>query len=472
MKRILVSALLALSSLAFGATLAPIQLLNPAGSTSGQAIVSTGPSTAPAWGSIGAGSLSPIGANSVLANATGATASPTAVAMPSCSGTNNALRWTAGTGFTCASSIALTSSGLNQFASTTSAQLAGIISDETGSGSLVFATNPTIAGASFSAGLGLSYSNPAFTLNDTSGTNSSALIFNKSGSTAWVLLNSSPTNALLLSRYVSGSLVDNPIAVSNSTGIVTFADGVAASGAINANARLFVSDSTNQATTLGITNTGTNGANILLAGNGATTPNKSIRSNGGNLQFCNSAYSACPVTITDAGNISSVGGIDNTSIGATTPAAGTFTTLKGNSLAHVKANNTSGQSIPNSAYTTVTGWTTTFDANSNFNASTGTFTAPATAYYRVSCQLAWGALTTSPSNVLAAGLFIGASGAPDSAGFAPAAASTSTNFVAGNATLSLAAGNTVTCRAFQNSGSAAALSTAAPQVQISVDQLP
>jgi hypothetical protein len=40
--------------------------------------------------------------------------------------------------------LGLTASGLNQFASTTSAQLAGVISDETGSGALVFATSPTL----------------------------------------------------------------------------------------------------------------------------------------------------------------------------------------------------------------------------------------------------------------------------------------------------------------------------------------
>jgi hypothetical protein len=40
--------------------------------------------------------------------------------------------------------LGLTASGLNQFAATTSAQLAGVISDETGSGSLVFATSPTL----------------------------------------------------------------------------------------------------------------------------------------------------------------------------------------------------------------------------------------------------------------------------------------------------------------------------------------
>ena len=40
--------------------------------------------------------------------------------------------------------LGLTASGLNQFAATTSAQLAGVISDETGSGALVFATSPTL----------------------------------------------------------------------------------------------------------------------------------------------------------------------------------------------------------------------------------------------------------------------------------------------------------------------------------------
>ena len=45
-----------------------------------------------------------------------------------------------------------TSSGLNQFASTTSAQLAGVISDETGSGKLVFDTAPTLAKLSLAAG--------------------------------------------------------------------------------------------------------------------------------------------------------------------------------------------------------------------------------------------------------------------------------------------------------------------------------
>jgi hypothetical protein len=43
--------------------------------------------------------------------------------------------------------VALTNNKLSAFAATTSAELAGVVSDETGSGSLVFGTSPTISGA-------------------------------------------------------------------------------------------------------------------------------------------------------------------------------------------------------------------------------------------------------------------------------------------------------------------------------------
>ena len=108
MKRLIVAALLALSSSVFATTLTPIQLLNPTGSTAGQAIVSTGSSSAPAWGSVTAASLAAQAANTVVANVTGASASPTAVAIPSCSSTSSALQYTSGTGFSCYASSAST----------------------------------------------------------------------------------------------------------------------------------------------------------------------------------------------------------------------------------------------------------------------------------------------------------------------------------------------------------------------------
>ena len=49
--------------------------------------------------------------------------------------------------------VALNTDKLSAFAATTSAELAGVISDETGSGSLVFGTNPTLTGATMAADL-------------------------------------------------------------------------------------------------------------------------------------------------------------------------------------------------------------------------------------------------------------------------------------------------------------------------------
>lgn len=144
MKKLFAALLLALTSSVFAATLTPIQLLNPAGSTSGQVIRSTGPSTAPAWGNVTAANLATQAANTVLANVTGSTASPTAVALPSCSTSTSALQYTSGTGFGCFTSMAVTTGTLGQFSSTTSAQLAAVLTDETGTGSVVYGTSPTI----------------------------------------------------------------------------------------------------------------------------------------------------------------------------------------------------------------------------------------------------------------------------------------------------------------------------------------
>lgn len=191
MKNILLALTALVSSVAFGATLVPVQLLNPTGSASGQAIVSTGASSAPAWSNVTAAGLVAQAANTVVANVTAASASPTAFPMPSCSATGSALNYTSGTGFTCAS---------------------GYLS---------------AAGGTFTGTVGLSYVNPVFTINDSTGAGLASILLKNSGSTAWNLYNaSSSSNQFALGRYVSGSFVDNPITVSNSTGLVTLGGGL------------------------------------------------------------------------------------------------------------------------------------------------------------------------------------------------------------------------------------------------------
>lgn len=69
---------------------------------------------------------------------------------------------------------ALTANTLTQFAATTSAQLASLITDETGTGALVFGTGPTITNATVSGGITLS-SNALPNANGTIDLGSSAL---------------------------------------------------------------------------------------------------------------------------------------------------------------------------------------------------------------------------------------------------------------------------------------------------------
>lgn len=172
MKKLITVALLALlSAVAFGATLAPVSMLSPTGSTSGQVVASTGASSAPAWTTI---TLSGLGGTVGLANGgTGATTAAAArtnlglgTAAVVNTGTSGATipllsaanTWTLGQVFSVRPTFngatpwdsanlaapAATTGTLAQFASTTSAQLAGVLSDETGTGFAVFATSPII----------------------------------------------------------------------------------------------------------------------------------------------------------------------------------------------------------------------------------------------------------------------------------------------------------------------------------------
>lgn len=59
-----------------------------------------------ATGKVGLASLASQAANTVVANVTASSASPTALAMPGCNSSTSALQWTSGTGFTCLTTAA------------------------------------------------------------------------------------------------------------------------------------------------------------------------------------------------------------------------------------------------------------------------------------------------------------------------------------------------------------------------------
>lgn len=170
------------------------------------------------------GSQLNIGAGGTLgSNAFNSTAYEPALGNP---GTNGFMlaSTTGGTRSWIAAGNALTSNPLSQFAATTSAQLAGVISDETGSGSLVFADNailttPTLGDAQatsllVSGGIGVQIDtsdNPAVILasNSAASGQGGQILFKKSTSTKAVIqlssqLLSNTSNDLVIKPTVGG----------------------------------------------------------------------------------------------------------------------------------------------------------------------------------------------------------------------------------------------------------------------------
>lgn len=174
------------AALAHAATLSPIQLLNPAGSTAGQVISSAGPSSAPAWSGVSVSTAS--GTLPIANGGTGATTQSGALsnvlgasAVPVANG---------GTGATTAanarSNLGVPSTGLNTYSGNQN----------------ILATAPTL------------------TLDDTSGANASIITLRSNGTTYWQVQKTA-TNNYAVSRYVSGSFIDHPISCATATGVCT-----------------------------------------------------------------------------------------------------------------------------------------------------------------------------------------------------------------------------------------------------------
>lgn len=262
MKKVFAFLLALAATCANAATLNPIQLLNPAGSTSGQAIVSTGASTAPAWGNVTAAALAAQAANTVVANVTASSASPTAVAIPSCSTANSALKYTSGTGLSCVTNVALLSAN-------------------------------TFTGAQTVA-----MSTPLLVMNDTSAANYGDVRYMNNGTLVWALRGNS-AGAWTVNRYTAGSLVDSPISVSTSTGAVTMTDGITASpisGSTGSFTTLAASGLITPSTTSGVK--GTTAADSANAGSVGEVITASVVSGSAVSLTNNTAANVTSITLT------------------------------------------------------------------------------------------------------------------------------------------------------------------------------
>ena len=164
--------------------------------------------------------------------------------------------------------LGLTSGTLAQFAATTSSQLAGVISDETGSGSLVFATSPTLVTPVLGAATGTSLALTGGSLTTrAAATQDGVILSGRAGGTSTFAVTLTPTT-LTASRTLTLPDVTGTVVTTGDTGTVTstmILDGTIVNADINASAAIAVSKlaaSTISGVTLG------NNLNALTIGTG------------------------------------------------------------------------------------------------------------------------------------------------------------------------------------------------------------
>lgn len=91
--------------------------------------------------------------------------------------------------------------------------------------------NPAVSGGFTAASLAAASVAPVNALNDTGGSTGATLRWELAGSNRWEWKNYGSDGSMNLGRFVSGTYTDNPISVSNSTGVVSIPDGLTLKGA-------------------------------------------------------------------------------------------------------------------------------------------------------------------------------------------------------------------------------------------------
>lgn len=215
-----------------------------------------------------------------------ATSSTLAVADGKTATISNTLTFTgndaSSVNFAAGGTVAYTGSTLAQFASTTSAQLAGVISDETGSGSLVFASSPTLVTPTLGVASATSINKVAITAPASAATltladgstlalaGSYSVTFTSTGATSVTL----PTTGTLATLAGSETLTNKTINGSNNTiSNINLASQVTgtlpiANGGTGTTSTTFVNLATNVTGTLP---EGNGGTGITSLGSGVAT---------------------------------------------------------------------------------------------------------------------------------------------------------------------------------------------------------
>lgn len=185
----------------------------------------------------------------ILAGRAGGTSSYAVTVTPTTLTANRTLTLADGNTTLQAGTMAITGGTLAQFAATTSAQLAGVISDETGTGALVFATSPTLTTPNIGAATATSITGSSGNLSITAaaGNNSIALVPTGTGTvdvgSKRITSLADPTQATdaATKQYVdavkTGLNVKDPVRVATTGALtVTYSNGTAGVGATLTNA--------------------------------------------------------------------------------------------------------------------------------------------------------------------------------------------------------------------------------------------
>lgn len=241
--------------------------------------------------------------------------------------------------------LVVTTDKLSVLAATSSSELAGVISDETGSGSLVFATSPTLVTPT----LGVA---TATSINGTSIPSSKTLVVTTDKLSALAATSSSELAGVISDETGSGSLVfatsptlTTPILGTPQSGTLSNCTGLPVSTGISG-------FGTNVATALAV-NVGSAGAFVTNGGALGTPSSGTLSSCTGLPVSTGVSGLGSNVATALAVNVGSAGAFVTNGGALGTPSSGTVTNLTG--TASININGTVGASTPNTgAFTTLT----------------------------------------------------------------------------------------------------------------------